>query len=87
MSDINQPAFIYKTTNKKAKNYTEKLQSLENLDDVRKLILDIIDKLVNTGIDKDNKCLGAFYVLGAITLVNTDAATTLPWLYQAVCYM
>jgi hypothetical protein len=63
------------------------LQTLENLDDVRKLILDIIDKLVNTGIDKDNKCLGAFYVLGAITLVNTDAATTLPWLYQAVCYM
>ena len=63
------------------------LQTLENIDDARKIILDIIDKLVNTGIDKDNKCLGAFYVLGAITLVNNDAATTMPWLYQAVCYM
>jgi hypothetical protein len=63
------------------------LQALENIDDARKIILDIIDKLVNTGIDKDNKCLGAFYVLGAITLVNNDAATTMPWLYQAVCYM
>jgi hypothetical protein len=31
MSDLNQPAFICKTTNNKAKNYTEKLQSLENL--------------------------------------------------------
>jgi hypothetical protein len=63
------------------------LQTMENLDDVRKNILDVIDKLVNSGIDKDNKCLGAFYVLGAITLVNNDAATTMPWLYQAVCYM
>jgi hypothetical protein len=63
------------------------LQTLENLDDVRKHILDIMEKFVNTGIDKDNKCLGAYYILGAITLVNTDAALALPWLYQAVCYM
>ena len=63
------------------------LQTMENIDDVRKNILDIIDKMVNTGTNKDNKCLGAFYVLGAITLVNNDAATTMPWLYQAVCYM
>jgi len=63
------------------------LQTLENLDDVRKIILEILEKFVTTGIDKDNKCLGAYYVLGAITLVNNDAATSLPWLYQAVCYM
>jgi len=60
---------------------------LENLDDLRKNILDIIDKFVNLGIDKDSKCLGAYYVLGALTLVSEDAATSLPWLYQAVCYM
>jgi hypothetical protein len=42
---------------------------------------------VNSGIDRDNKCLGAYYVLGALTLVSEDAATSLPWLYQAVCYM
>jgi hypothetical protein len=63
------------------------LQIMENLDDVRKCILDVMDKFVNTGIDKDNKCLGAYYVLGALTLVNSDAATSLPWLYQALCYM
>ena len=63
------------------------LQIMENLDDVRKCILDVIDKFVNTGIDKDNKCLGAYYVLGALTLVNNDAATSLPWLYQALCYI
>lgn len=63
------------------------LQTLETLDDIRKIILEIMEKLVNTGIDKDNKCLGAYYILGAITLANNDAALALPWLYQAVCYM
>jgi hypothetical protein len=63
------------------------LHTIDNIDELRKNILDIMEKLVNTGIDKDNKCLGAYYVLGALTLVNNDAATSLPWLYQAVCYM
>ena len=63
------------------------LHALENIDDVRKIILTIMENLVVTGINKDSKCLGAYYVLGALTLVNNDAATSLPWLYQAVCYM
>jgi hypothetical protein len=63
------------------------LQTLENLDEVRKIILEIMEKLVNTGIDKDNKCLGAYYVLGAITLVNNEAATSLPWLFEAAYHM
>jgi hypothetical protein len=63
------------------------LQIMENIDDIRKHILDVMDKFVNSGIDKDNKCLGAYYVLGALTLVNNDAATSLPWLYQALCYI
>jgi len=63
------------------------LQTLENLDDVRKIILEILEKFVNTGIDKDNKCLGAYYVLVAITLVNNEAATSLPWLFEAAYHM
>ena len=63
------------------------LQTLENLDDIRMIILEIMERFVNTGINKDSKCLGAFYVLGAITLVNYHAASALPWLYQAVCYV
>jgi hypothetical protein len=62
-------------------------QSIENIDEIRKYILEILEKFVNSGIDRDNKCLGAYYVLGALTLVSEDAATSLPWLYQAVCYM
>jgi hypothetical protein len=60
---------------------------LENLNDVRKYILEILEKFVNTGINKDNKCLGAYYVLSSLTLVSDDAATSLPWLFQAVSYM
>jgi len=63
------------------------LETLENIDDVRKIILDVMEKIVTKGIDKDSKCLGAYYVLGAITLVNTDAATSLPWLYEASYHM
>jgi hypothetical protein len=59
----------------------------ENIDDIRKAILTCAEKMVNTGIDKDSKCLGAYYVLGALTLVSQDAATALPWLYQAVAYI
>jgi hypothetical protein len=63
------------------------LNIMETVDDVRKAILICLEKMVTTGIDKDSKCLGAYYVLGALTLVNNDAATALPWLFQAVSYI
>jgi hypothetical protein len=53
---------------------------------VKKFILDILEKLVNNGIDRDSKTLGAYYVLAALTLVNDNAATSLPWLFQSVAY-
>ena len=60
------------------------LQTTTDLDDVRKYILNILEKLVLSGIDNDSKCLGTYYVLGALTKVSTSAANALPWLYQAV---
>jgi hypothetical protein len=62
------------------------VQHSDNLDDVRKYILEVLEKMVNTGVNRDSKCLGAYYVLGALTLVSTEAASALPWLYQAVNY-
>ena len=53
---------------------------------VRKIVLEVLEKLVNSGVDKDSKSLGAYYVLGALTMVNQDAATSLPWLFQSVNY-
>jgi len=63
------------------------LNIMATIDEVRKAILTCLEKMVTTGIDKDSKCLGAYYVLGALTLVNNDAATSLPWLFQAVSYI
>lgn len=59
----------------------------DSIDDVVKFTLDVLEKFVNSGIDKDSKCLGTYYVLGALTIVNPEAATSLPWLYQAFSYM
>ncbi len=53
---------------------------------MQKFIIDILEKLVNNNADRDNKSLGAYYVLGALTLVNEEAAQALPWLYQSFNY-
>lgn len=53
---------------------------------VKKSILEVLEKLVNDGIDRDSKSLGAYYVLGALTLVNMNAASSLPWLFQSFSY-
>ena len=58
-----------------------------NIDNVKKMIVDVLENLVNTGVDQDSKSLGAYYVLGALTLVNENAATSLPWLYQSFAYI
>jgi len=58
-----------------------------NLNNVKNYVLEIMEKFVCSGIDSDSKSLGSYYILGALTLVNTDAALSLPWLYQSVSYL
>jgi hypothetical protein len=62
------------------------IQTEQNMNNVKKVVLEVLEKLVNSGIDNDTRALGAYYVLGSITLVNSSAATALPWLYQSFCY-
>ena len=57
-----------------------------DLVNIKKTILDVLEKFVNNGVDRDSKTLGAYYVLGALTLVNESAASSLPWLFQSVSY-
>jgi hypothetical protein len=57
-----------------------------NMYNVRKVILEVLEKLVNSGVDHDCKALGAYYVLGCLTIVNETAATSLPWLFQSFGY-
>ena len=58
----------------------------QNMCNVKKVILEVLEKLVNSGVDSDSKALGAYYVLGSLTLVNDNASTSLPWLFQSFGY-
>jgi len=62
------------------------INSEENIDNVRKSVISILEKFVNSGVDSDSKSLGAYYVLGALTLVSESAATSLHWLFQSVAH-
>ena len=53
---------------------------------IKKLVLRMMKNLVSAGVDNDAKYLGTHYVLGALTLVNYEAANALPWLYESFRY-
>jgi hypothetical protein len=55
-----------------------------NIEILQKYCINIIDKLINSSLIKDNQSLGAMYVLSALTIVNQNAADAMPWLYQSV---
>jgi len=50
---------------------------------LKKMGIILIENLTTKGIDSDSQSLGAFYVLGTLTLVNSEARNSLPWLYQS----
>ena len=56
------------------------------VESIRCLVLDIMEQLVKSGINRDSRYLGTNYVLCALTLVSAEAAEALPWLYQSVSY-
>jgi hypothetical protein len=64
----------------------QELINTQNIDVIRNAILTILELFVNSGIDRDSRCLGSYYVLGALTMVSDAAAATLPWLYQSMTY-
>jgi len=51
---------------------------------VYEIALEIIEKLIRSGMNRDSHCLGANFVLCALTLVSAPAAIALPWLFQSV---
>ena len=53
---------------------------------VKSSILNIIEVLISSGVDESSKSLGAYYCLAALTLVNSEAAEAMPWLYQSVMH-
>lgn len=55
---------------------------LDTMEVLQQKVIRIIERLVSSQ-EQEHASLGAFYVLGAITLVNNNAAEALPWLYQS----
>jgi hypothetical protein len=53
-------------------------------DQLRHTAYTLMRRFVQTGINRDSRCLGTNYVLCALTLVSPAAANALPWLYQSV---
>lgn len=51
---------------------------------IKNFIYNIFDNLVNKGINHSSKSLGCLYILIALTIVSTDAAESMPWLFQSV---
>ena len=51
---------------------------------IKKYCYTIVNKLINSAETTENQNLGAIYVLTALTLVNSEAANALPWLFQSV---
>tara|TARA_B110000444_G_C18802822_1_gene578335 strand:+ start:232 stop:1335 length:1104 start_codon:yes stop_codon:yes gene_type:complete len=52
---------------------------------MRKKVLMVLEKMLS-GVDDDSKHLGSHYILGCLTLVNVNAATSMPWLFQSFMY-
>ena len=57
-----------------------------DFDVIKKNALNIISEFINKGIDNESRILGSNYVLCALTLVSSEAAESLPWLYESVLY-
>ena len=52
--------------------------------ELRTICVSIIERMTRRGLSREDQCLGAFYVLATLTIVNQDARNALPWLYEAV---
>lgn len=51
---------------------------------IKQYCFNIINNLINSAVLPQNQNLGCIYVLTALTLVNSEAANALPWLFQSV---
>jgi hypothetical protein len=51
--------------------------------DVRLSLINIFENIVLKGIDTESQSLGAYYVLGALTMIHPGAKQSMPWLYES----
>ena len=61
--------------------------SVISIEDLKIKMIKTIDNLIYKGINRDSQFLGASFVLSALTLVNENAAESMPWLYYSVAHV
>jgi len=57
------------------------------IDDLKIKMIKIIENFIHKGINTHAQFLGASYILSALTLVNENAAQSMPWLYYSVAHV
>lgn len=60
------------------------IRSTRYTNNLKIICVDIMSNMINKGINNEYRSLGALYILTALTLVSSDAASALPWLYDSV---
>lgn len=58
-----------------------------NIDSLQRLNMGIIRMFITSAEDKNDRILGAMYIVSALTLVNDQARNAYPWLYESVSGM
>ena len=66
---------------------THQFYAYLTLESIVNINMTIIERLTTTAMQESDRCLGANFVLCALTLVSIPAREALPWLYQSVMYM
>ena len=65
---------------------THQFYAYLTLENIVNINMTIIERLTTTAMQESDRCLGANFVLCALTLVSIPAREALPWLYQSVMY-
>ncbi len=56
----------------------------QTLESMRKLNMGVIRNLISSAEDKNDRILGAMYVVSTLTIVSDSAREAYPWLYESV---
>ena len=54
-----------------------------SIEEIHSHFITILNNLLTKAVDNNYQSLGAYYILGALTIVNNNAAMTLPWLHES----
>jgi hypothetical protein len=57
-----------------------------NIEQLKLACLIVLETMTYSGINEENRILGAFHALTALTIVSSGARNAMPYLYQAVRY-